>query len=161
MVEFTICFLKKGDQILLLNRDFPEWMGAWNGVGGKIEKNETPLAGALREIKEETGISLQDITYKGKITWTDGITNFGCMYAFIAELPESYPYATPIKVAEGILDWKDLSWIFHPQNVGIANLNYYLPKMLEETNNYEYVFTYKESKLIDVTTTPLEQIFSV
>ncbi|MEB2281356.1 NUDIX domain-containing protein [Lysinibacillus xylanilyticus] len=52
-----------------------EWMGAWNGVGGKIERNETPLAGALREIKEETGIALQDITYKGKITWTDGTTD--------------------------------------------------------------------------------------
>jgi len=47
LVEFTICFLKKGDQILLLNRDFSEWMGAWNGVGGKIERNETPLAGAI------------------------------------------------------------------------------------------------------------------
>lgn len=161
LVEFTICFLKKGDQILLLNRDYPEWMGAWNGVGGKIEKNETPLAGALREIKEETGIVLQDITYKGKITWTDGTINFGCMYAFIVELPESYSYVTPIKVAEGILDWKDLSWIFHPQNVGIADLKYYLPKMLEETNNYEYIFTYKESKLIDVTTTPLTQTFTV
>lgn len=161
LVEFTICFLKKGDKILLLNRDYPEWMGAWNGVGGKIEKNETPLAGALREIKEETGISLQDITYKGKITWTDGTINFGCMYAFIAELPESYSYVTPIKVAEGILDWKDLSWIFHPQNVGIADLKYYLPKMLEETNNFEYIFTYKESKLIEVTTTPLTQTFTV
>ncbi|MEB2301691.1 8-oxo-dGTP diphosphatase [Lysinibacillus xylanilyticus] len=161
MVEFTICFLKKGDQILLLNRDFPEWMGAWNGVGGKIEKNETPLVGALREIKEETGIALLDITFKGKITWTDGTTDYGCMYAFIAELPESYHYMTPIKVAEGILDWKDLSWIFHPKNVGIADLKYYLPKMLDETINYEYIFTYKDNKLIDITSTPLVQTFTV
>jgi 8-oxo-dGTP diphosphatase len=161
LVEFTICFLKKGDQILLLNRDFAEWMGAWNGVGGKIEKNETPLAGALREIKEETGIILQDITFKGKITWTDGTTDYGCMYAFIAELPESYHYVTPIKVVEGILDWKDLSWIFHPKNVGIADLKYYLPKMLNETINFEFTFTYKESKLIDVTSTPLAQTVTV
>ena len=161
MVEFTICFLKKGDKILLLNRDKPQWMGAWNGVGGKIEHGETPLVGALREIKEETGIALQDIAYKGKITWTDGITNFGCMFAFIAELPESYPYVTPIKVAEGILDWKDLTWILHPQNVGIADLKYYLPKMLDESTNYEYIFTYKDSKLIDMTSIPLVQTFTV
>ncbi|MEB2281357.1 hypothetical protein LAV73_15345 [Lysinibacillus xylanilyticus] len=81
------------------------------------------------------------------------------MYAFIAELPESYHYVTPIKVAEGILDWKDLAWIFHPKNVGIADLTYYLPKMLDETTNYEYIFTYKDNKLIDVTTTPLAQTF--
>jgi len=161
LVEFTICFLKKGDKILLLNRDKPQWMGAWNGVGGKIEHGETPLVGALREIKEETGIALQDIAYKGKITWTDGITNFGCMFAFIAELPESYPYVTPIKVAEGILDWKDLTWILHPQNVGIADLKYYLPKMLDESTNYEYIFTYKDSKLIDMTSIPLVQTFTV
>lgn len=161
MVEYTICFLKKGDKILLLNRDKPQWMGAWNGVGGKIEHSETPLVGALREIKEETGIYLQDITYKGKITWTDGITNFGCMYAFIAELPESYPYVTPIKVAEGILDRKDLTWILHPQNVGIADLKYYLPKMLDESTNYEYIFTYKDSELIDMTSIPLVQTFTV
>ncbi|MDM5232471.1 NUDIX hydrolase [Lysinibacillus pakistanensis] len=161
MVEYTICFLKQGDKILLLNRDKPQWMGAWNGVGGKIEQGETPLVSALREIKEETGIALQDITYKGKITWTDGNINFGCMYAFMAELPESYPYVTPIKVAEGILDWKDLSWILHPQNVGIADLKYYLPKMLDESINYEYIFTYKDSKLIDMTSTPLVQAFTV
>lgn len=161
MVEYTICFLKQGDKILLLNRDKPQWMGAWNGVGGKIEQGETPFIGALREIKEETGIALQDITYKGKITWTDGNTSFGCMYAFIAELPESYSYVTPIKVAEGILDWKDLSWILHPQNVGIADLKYYLPKMLDESTNYEYIFTYKESKLIDMTSTPLIQAFTI
>ena len=161
MVEYTICFLKQGDKILLLNRDKPQWMGAWNGVGGKIEQGETPLVGALREINEETGIALQDITYKGKITWTDGITNFGCMYAFIAELPESYPYVTPIKVAEGILDWKDLTWILHPQNVGIADLKYYLPKMLDESTNYEYIFTYKDSKLIEMISIPLVHTFTV
>ena len=161
MVEYTICFLKQGDKILLLNREKPQWMGAWNGVGGKIEQGETPFVGALREIKEETGITLQDITYKGKITWTDGNTSFGCMYAFIAELPKSYSYVTPIKVAEGILDWKDLSWILHPQNVGIADLKYYLPKMLDESINYEYIFTYKDSTFIDMTSTPLNQAFTV
>lgn len=95
MIEFTICFVKKDDHILLLNRDKPQWMGAWNGVGGKIEQNETPLACAIREIKEETGITVEDITYKGKITWTDGDINYGCMYAFIAELPETFTYVTP------------------------------------------------------------------
>lgn len=161
MAEFTICFLKKGDYILLLNREKPQWMGAWNGVGGKIEQDETPLAGALREIKEETGITVEDITYKGKITWTDGVVNYGCMYAFIAELPESFPYVTPIKVAEGILDWKELTWILHPENVGIADLKYYLPKMLNETANYDYIFTYQDKKLVNISSAPIEQTSTV
>ncbi|GLC87179.1 NUDIX hydrolase [Lysinibacillus piscis] len=158
MIEYTICFLKRGDCILLLNRDFPHWMGAWNGVGGKIEPNETPLAGALREIREETGIVLEDITYRGKITWRDDDEIFGCMYAFIAELPEDYAYVTPIKVAEGILDWKELSWIFHPQNVGLAELKDYLPRMLNDSNNYEYVFTYVDKELMNIEIVPLAPV---
>ena len=29
----------------------------WNGFGGKVEKNETITEGALRELKEECGIT--------------------------------------------------------------------------------------------------------
>lgn len=67
MVEYTICFLKQGDKILLLNREKPQWMGAWNGVGGKIEQGETPLVSALREIKEETGLARHYIQRKNNM----------------------------------------------------------------------------------------------
>lgn len=40
-----------------------------------------------------------------------------------------------------------------------GGLTYYLPKMLDETTNYEYIFTYKDNTLIDVTTTPLVRTF--
>ena len=40
-------------------------MGMWNGVGGKIEENETPYEGIIRETFEETGIELSSVTYKG------------------------------------------------------------------------------------------------
>lgn len=83
------------------------------------------------------------------------------MYAFIAELPESFPYVTPIKVAEGILDWKELTWILHPENVGIADLKYYLPKMLNETTNYDYIFTYQDKKLVNISSAPIEQTSTV
>ncbi|CEH30791.1 DNA mismatch repair protein MutT [Aneurinibacillus migulanus] len=159
MFEYTICFIRKGEKILMLNRDFPEWMGVWNGVGGKIDANETPLECILREVREETGINLENIEYKGNVTWTDGSTYFGSMYVFIAELLESYQYNTPIKVDEGILDWKDISWILHPSNLGIADIQHYLPNMLNEAVNYEYKFTYKKNKLIEFTAIPLDVAF--
>ena len=40
-------------------------MGMWNGVGGKIEDNETPYEGIIRETFEETGIELSSVMYKG------------------------------------------------------------------------------------------------
>ena len=42
-------------------------MGMWNGVGGKIEENETPYEGIIRETFEETGIELSSVTYKGTV----------------------------------------------------------------------------------------------
>lgn len=67
MYKYTICFIRKGNNILLLNRNKKPTMGMWNGVGGKIEDNETPYEGIIREAFEETGIELQNVTYKGNI----------------------------------------------------------------------------------------------
>jgi 8-oxo-dGTP pyrophosphatase MutT (NUDIX family) len=52
---FTVCFLTRGEQVLLLHRSSPPNRGLWNGVGGHIEPGERPLASALREVREETG----------------------------------------------------------------------------------------------------------
>lgn len=142
-LKFTICFIKRGNSILLLNRETPAWMGMWNGVGGKLEDGETPTECIIREIKEETGIQLTEATFKGVVTWqaTDG-TGAGGMYAFIAEVPEDYTYETPVRHEEGILDWKDLDWVLHPDNVGVCNLQYFLPTLFNDDANYEHRFVY-------------------
>ena len=69
MFKYTLCFVKQNNNLLLLNREFAPTKGLWNGVGGKIEENETPLECAVREIFEETGIELLNIQYKGIVTW--------------------------------------------------------------------------------------------
>ena len=56
--KYTICFIRNNDQILMLNRDFAPTQGLWNGVGGKIKENETPLQCVVREVKEETSIDI-------------------------------------------------------------------------------------------------------
>ena len=43
--------------------------GKWNGIGGKFELSETPEECAIREIKEETGLSVKDPELKGMITF--------------------------------------------------------------------------------------------
>lgn len=46
-----------GQQVLLTQKARPTWQaGKWNGIGGKIEPNETSLAAMHREFQEETGI---------------------------------------------------------------------------------------------------------
>lgn len=48
-------------QVVLIWKNKPAWQkGKLNGVGGKIEENETPFAAMRREFKEETGIDHED-----------------------------------------------------------------------------------------------------
>jgi 8-oxo-dGTP diphosphatase len=44
--------------VLLIEKSKPDWQkGKLNGIGGKIEPRETPLAAMVREYEEETGIT--------------------------------------------------------------------------------------------------------
>lgn len=62
-------YISSGNKILMHKRAddkkiFPSY---WIGPGGHIEWGEDVLAGALREIKEETGISLDTKNIKLKV----------------------------------------------------------------------------------------------
>lgn len=59
----TICFLKKGSQILLAFKTKKIGKDCWNGYGGGIEVGETPKQSAVRELAEEAGVIalLQDL----------------------------------------------------------------------------------------------------
>lgn len=57
-LETTLCLLRKEDEILLAlkKRGFGE--GKYNGVGGKLEGEETPEDALIREVEEEIGVVL-------------------------------------------------------------------------------------------------------
>ena len=57
MKQLTNLYLRKDDQILLgmKKRGFGE--GLWNGVGGKLNDNETIEQAAIRECQEEIGVT--------------------------------------------------------------------------------------------------------
>lgn len=157
MLKYTICFIKQENKILLLNREKPSWMGSWNGVGGKLEEGETPTECIIREVFEETSIKLENVQYKGIVTWKEDGIKSGGMYAFTASIPDDFLYKTPIKVREGILDWKDIQWILNPDNTGVAlNVPKYLPKMLNDDNMYEHLCEFKNDILLNVKSLPLK-----
>ncbi|MBQ8994041.1 MAG: NUDIX domain-containing protein, partial [Turicibacter sp.] len=65
MLETTLCYIFKNSEILMLYRNKKEndvHEGKWNGLGGKLEKEETPLQCVLREVYEESGLRLVNPT---------------------------------------------------------------------------------------------------
>lgn len=146
MFKYTVCFVKKENEILMLNREKAPIMGVWNGVGGKIEKGETPDEGALREVFEETGIKVEDFFSKGTITWENSNGEPDGIYVYLYEIDCDFTDKIPLKTREGILDWKSIDWILHPQNLGIAEMvAKYLPVLLKRKGNYS--FNYKNDSL--------------
>ena len=51
----VVCF--RGREVLLIRRATPPRQGEWSIPGGRLEKDEAPAAAALRELKEETGVT--------------------------------------------------------------------------------------------------------
>ncbi|MGD6831081.1 NUDIX hydrolase [Sutcliffiella halmapala] len=144
MFKYTVCFVKKKNKILMLNREKAPIMGVWNGVGGKIEKDESPDIGALREVFEETGIKLESFFSKGTVTWETINGELDRIYVYLYEVDDNFTYDTPLKTREGILEWKSIDWILNPQNLGIADMiAQYLPVLLSKEGSHS--FNYKDS----------------
>ena len=64
----TLCYLEKDNKYLMLYRNKKEIdinKGKWIGVGGKMEKGETPEQCLIREVWEETGYTLNNYEYRG------------------------------------------------------------------------------------------------
>ena len=55
----TLCLLRDGDRILLAMKKRGFGAGNWNGVGGKLQEGETVEEAALREMKEEIGVTAE------------------------------------------------------------------------------------------------------
>ena len=61
MIPTTLCYIEKDDSYLMLHRVSKEVdinKGKWIGVGGKFEDKESPEECLLREVKEETGLTV-------------------------------------------------------------------------------------------------------
>ncbi|MBO7165959.1 MAG: 8-oxo-dGTP diphosphatase [Kiritimatiellae bacterium] len=72
MKETTLCYLERDDAYLMLYRNKKKHdpnAGKWIGIGGKLEAGETPDACLLREVYEETGLTLTAYTYRGVVNF--------------------------------------------------------------------------------------------
>jgi 8-oxo-dGTP diphosphatase len=70
IIPRVLCFVRH-DADLLLIRGAPTkriWADKYNGLGGHLEPGESPTAAARREIREESGLDVNDLRLRGVVT---------------------------------------------------------------------------------------------
>lgn len=103
----TLCYIEKDDCYLMLHRtgkkhsskkDFNK--DKWIGVGGHFEKDESPEDCVLREVKEETGLTLTSYTCRGVLTFLyEDVNEYTFLYT-----ADGYE-GEPGPCDEGTLEW--------------------------------------------------------
>lgn len=100
----TLCYLEQEDSYLMLHRikkrqDMNQ--DKWLGVGGHFKEGESPEECLLREVKEETGLTLTSLRLRGIVTFVSDQYPDEYMFLYTADGFEG----TMLECPEGKLEW--------------------------------------------------------
>ncbi len=65
----NMCMIRNGDKVLVQNRVNPNWPG-FTFPGGHVEPRESFVESVIREVREETGLTIWDVQLCGIKQWT-------------------------------------------------------------------------------------------
>ena len=104
MILATLCYVKRDNQTLMLHRNKKPndiHKGKWDGLGGKFEAGESPEDCVIREIREESGLEIQNPRLQGLLLFPNFFGNDWYVFVYTArEFGGGL-----IDSAEGTLKW--------------------------------------------------------
>ena len=104
MRNTTLCYLERDGCFLMLHRILKEDdlnRDKWIGIGGKFEEGESPEDCLRREVREETGLILDDWRYCGIVTFVSDEWGTEYMHLF-----HSDAFHGSLRLCdEGVLEW--------------------------------------------------------
>ncbi len=115
VIPAVLVYAFEGPRVLLIHRVAPDrpddyHAGKWNGLGGKLEADESPLECARRELREESGLDLAPDRFRALGTLQ--FPNFKAhkaedwlVFVFRAEVRPDEASETLTTSAEGRLHW--------------------------------------------------------
>lgn len=144
----TLCYLEQdGKYLMLLRNKKKNDLNAnkWIGVGGKFEQNEMPEECLIREVLEETGLTLSQYHYCGLVVFVSDQWETEYMYVYTSD---SFT-GNLIECPEGHLEW------ISKDNIMDLELwegdRIFLQKMLEGDSVFSMRLEYQKDRLIKVT----------
>lgn len=97
-------------QVLMIHRNArpgDQHLGKYNGLGGKVERDEDMAAGMRREILEEAGIEVTSMQLRGSLSWP-GFGKAGEDWLAFVFVIDAFTGTPLTHNPEGQLEWVDL-----------------------------------------------------
>lgn len=146
----TLCFVRNADDLLLMKRAahrrvFPN---KYNGLGGHIESDEDPYTAAIREIKEESGLTVSALQLRAIHNINSGSITGILLFVFTA-WADSRDFVSDD--VEGTLHWVPVTTLDKYDLV--EDLPLILPRILQMPADAPPLFglvTYDESDTIHI-----------
>lgn len=144
----TLCYIENNGKYLMLHRTkkkHDQSEGKWLGVGGKLEKDESPEQCMYREVYEETGLTVTAYVFAGVITFLSDIYETEYMFIYVV---------TGFTGNLIVCDEGDLAWI-PKKDVMALNLwegdRIFLKLLAEQRYGFSIRYVYQGDTLSEVT----------
>ena len=143
------CYLVEDNKVVAIKyNEHSKKAGYYDIPGGKIEKNETPKQAAIREMKEETGLTVSNLKYRGNmiIEYPDRIYDFD---VFLTNECNGEPQ----DFSENTSEWIDIPALLSKEKIlsSLMILNsFYINGLLENNNFYMYIKVDENENILDV-----------
>jgi len=157
LVPRTLVFVQRDEYLLLIKYSSLKgsWSGYYNGLGGHLEESESPVQAAVREVHEETGLTLAKIQLRALITIHNG-NNPGVLLMVFMAAPTTNA---------GILHQStegEVCWI-HQKDLGtlslMPDLHQLLPRIISSVNGSVGILTgsysYETNGELDIVFDPI------
>lgn len=140
----SLCYLESNGKLLMLQRRKEPFQGFWTAPGGKLEPLEEPRQTIIREIWEETGLTLKSPTLK-MIT---SETGEGRDYNWLVFIFLAHDFSGSLKESdEGTLQWIPKSLLL---DSSIPDVDWkLLPLIFEEGKRYFVRLSYNHLHQVD------------
>ena len=146
MKNTTLCYIENhnGDYLMLYRnkkKNDPN-AGKWIGIGGKFEDGESPDECLLREVREETGLTLLSWRLRGIVTFVSDEWETEYMFLYTSD-----SWSGDLSVCdEGLLAWKQKSEI---DSLSMWEGDKIFLRLLQEEHDFfSLKLSYKGQKLI-------------
>lgn len=140
----TLCYIEQDGKYLMLHRTKKKndlSHDLWLGIGGHFELGESPEECLLREVKEESGLTLINYRLRGVVTFSDGN-----VYEYMFLFSASEYTGELIECDEGELVWVEKEKVLKELPIWEGD-RIFLRLMEENSPFFSLKLTYEGRKL--------------